>query len=135
MRSKRGQLIAGLVLVTAGSLIILDWLMIIGVDISWPLVLVAIGFGLFLTNHHTFAGRIVIGIGVIYFLRNFLIAFFPDIEPWLSLVWPSILVIVGILLLYRYYRTPSPQLPAQPQPPKQEDQEPKPEPPKDSAES
>ena len=135
MRTEKGQLIAGLVLVTAGSLIILDWLMIIGVDISWPLVLVAMGSGLFLTNHHSLAGRIVGGIGVIYFLRNFLIAFSPEVEPWLGLVWPTILVIIGILLLYRYYRTPSPQPPAQPQPPKEEDQGTKPEPPKDSAES
>ena len=135
MRSKQGQLIGGLVLLTVGVLFILDRLIILEIYISWPLILVVIGIGLFLSNPHSLASWIVGGIGVILFVVNFVIAFFPEVEAWSDLVWPTILVIIGILLLYRHYQTPSLQPPAQPQPPKQEDQGPKPEPPKDSAES
>jgi hypothetical protein len=122
MRGKKGQLIGGLVLLTVGSLFILDRLIILEVYISWPVILVAVGVALFLLNPHSLASWIVGGIGVIFFVVNFVIAFFPEVEAWSDLVWPTILVIVGILLLYRYYQSPSPKPPAQPQPPKQEEQ-------------
>ena len=135
MKGKKGQLIAGLVLIALGSLFILDRLIILEVYISWPLILVAVGIALFLLNPHSLASWIVGGIGVIFFVVNFVIAFFPEVEAWSDLVWPTILVIVGILLLYRYYQTPSPKPPARPQPPKQEEQGAKTEEPPKSAES
>jgi len=135
MRSKKGQLIGGLVLLTVGALFILDRLIVLEIYISWPLILVVIGIGLFLSNSQSLASWIVGGIGVILFLVNFVIAFFPEVEAWSDLVWPTILVIIGILLLYRYYQAPFSHLPAQPQPPKQEGPGAKPEPPKDIAES
>ena len=122
MRGKKGQLIAGLVLLTLGSLFILDRLIILEVYTSWPLILVAVGVALFLLNPHSLTSWIVGGIGVIFFVVNFVIAFFPEVEAWSDLVWPTILVIIGILLLYRYYQAPSPKPPAQPQPPKREEQ-------------
>ena len=128
MRTKKGQLIGGLVLLTVGILFILDRLIILEIYISWPVILVVIGVGLFLSNPQSLASWIVGGIGAILFLVNFVIAFFPEVEAWSDLVWPTILVIIGILLLYRYYQTPSPKPPAQPQPPKLEDEGPKPEP-------
>ena len=133
MRGKKGQLIGGLVLVTLGSLFILDRLIILEIYISWPLILVAVGVALFLIHPHSLASWIVGGIGVVLFIVNFAIAFFPEVEAWSDLVWPTILVIIGILLLYRYYQTPPPKPPAQPQPPAPEDRGTKPEPPKDSA--
>jgi hypothetical protein len=135
MRGKKGQLIGGLVLLTVGSLFILDRLFILEIYISWPLILVAVGVALFLLNPHSLASWIVGGIGVVLFLIYFVIAYFPEVEAWSDLVWPAILVIIGILLLYRYYQTPSPKPPAQPPPPKQESSATKLEPPKDSAES
>jgi hypothetical protein len=33
---------------------------------------------------------------------NFVIVFFPGVEAWSDLVGPIILLIIGILLLYRY---------------------------------
>ena len=135
MRGRKGQLIAGLVLLTLGSLFILDRLFILEVYTSWPLIMVAVGVALFLLNPHSLASWIVGGIGVIFFVVNFVIAFFPEVEAWSDLVWPTILVIVGILLLYRYYQTPSPKPPAQPQPPKQEEQGAKTEEPPKRAES
>ena len=134
MHAKKGQLIAGLILLTVGALFILDRLLILEVYISWPLILVVIGIGLFLSNPHSLASWIVGGIGVILFIVNFVIAFFPEVEAWSDLVWPTILVIVGILLLYRHYKTPPP--PKQPE--KKEELVSKPPeptpPPKDSAE-
>ena len=134
MKGKKGQLIAGLVLLTLGSLFILDRLFILEVYISWPMILVAVGVALFLINPHSLASWIVAGIGVIFFVVNFVIAFFPEVEAWSDLVWPTILVIIGILLLYRYYQIPSSKPPVQQQPPKQEDRGAKPEDPPKSAE-
>ncbi len=116
MRSGKGQLIGGLVLFTLGALFILDRLWILEIYISWPLVLVALGVGFFLSNSRSLASWIVGGIGVILFLVNFVVAFFPEVEAWSDLVWPTILIIIGALLLYRYYRvgsTPKPPGPRQ----------------------
>ncbi len=126
MKGKKGQLIAGLVLLTVGSLFILDRLIILEVYTSWPLIMVAVGVALFLLNPHSLASWIVGGIGVIFFVVNFVIAFFPEVEAWSDLIWPTILVIIGILLLYRYYHPPA-------QRPKQEEQAGKPEEPPNSA--
>ncbi|MBI4495840.1 MAG: hypothetical protein HY697_02795, partial [Deltaproteobacteria bacterium] len=49
IRGRRGQLMGGLVLLTLGVLFILDRLFILDVHTSWPLLLVAIGIGLFLS--------------------------------------------------------------------------------------
>jgi membrane-bound ClpP family serine protease len=117
MRSKRGQLIGGLVLLTLGVLFILDRLIILEIYISWPLVLVAVGVGLFLSKPSSLTAWVVGGIGVVLFVVNFVIAFFPEVETWSDLVWPTILIIVGVLLLYRYYQSTPP---AQPQGPKKE---------------
>jgi hypothetical protein len=65
---EKGQLIAGLVLLTLGSLFILDRLIILEVYISWPLIMVAVGIALFLLNPHSLASWIVGGIGVIFFV-------------------------------------------------------------------
>ena len=135
MRGKKGQLIGGLVLVTLGSLFILDRLLILQIYISWPLILVAVGVALFLLNPHSLASRIVGGIGVVLFLIYFVTGFFPEVEAWSDLVWPTILVIIGILLLYRYYQSPSPKPPAKPPTPPPEDLETKAEEPPKSAES
>jgi membrane-bound ClpP family serine protease len=136
MRGKRGQLIAGLVLLTLGALFILDRLIILEIYISWPVILVAVGVALFLIDPQSLASWIVGGIGVILFIVNFAIAFFPEVEAWSDLIWPTILVIIGVLLLYRYYQTPSPKppAPAQPPPPKQAEQGAKTEEPPKSAE-
>jgi hypothetical protein len=117
MRSKRGQLIGGLVLLTLGVLFILDRLILLEIYISWPLVLVAIGVGLFLSKPTSLTAWVVGGIGVVLFVVNFVIAFFPEVETWSDLVWPTILIIIGVLLLYRYYQSTSPP---QPLPPRQE---------------
>ena len=61
MRSKRGQLIGGLVLLTLGVLFILDRLIILEIYISWPLVLVAIGVGLFLSKPTSLTAWVVGG--------------------------------------------------------------------------
>jgi predicted membrane protein len=107
MGRKRSQLIAGLLLLTLGVLFVLDRLFVLEIYTSWPLVLVAVGVGLFLSNPHSLASWIVGGIGLILFVVYFAIAFFPEVETWSDLVWPTILIIIGALLLYRYYRNPS----------------------------
>ncbi len=131
MRSKRGQLIGGLVLLTLGSLFVLDRLMILEIYISWPLILVAVGVGLFLSNPYSLASWVIGGLGVILFLVNFVIAFFPEVEAWSDLVWPTILIILGVLLLYRYYHSEAIHKPKPPKPqPVKADPPPAPEEPK-----
>jgi len=104
-QGKKGQLMGGIVLLTLGSLFILDRLFILNIHTSWPLLLVAIGLGLFLMNRRTLAGWIIGGVGVILFVVYFVIAFFPGVEAWSDLVWPIILIIIGVLLLHRYYHS------------------------------
>ncbi len=70
-----------------------------------PLLMVAVGLGLFLLNRRTLAGWIIGGIGVIFFVVNFVIYFYPDFEAWSQLVGPIILIIVGVLFLYRYHHS------------------------------
>jgi predicted membrane protein len=102
--AKRIKLMGGLVLVTLGPLLLLDNLEILYFrETTWPLLLVAIGFGLFLLNRRTLAGWIIGGIGIIFFVVNFVIFFFPGFEDWTFLVGPIILIIIGVLLLYRSY--------------------------------
>jgi hypothetical protein len=72
-------------------------------ETTWPLLLVAVGIGLFLWNRRTLAGWIVGGIGIIFFVVNFVIFFFPEFENWTFLVGPIILMIIGVLLLHRSY--------------------------------
>ncbi len=102
-KERKGQLIAGLILLILGILFILDQLLILEMRISWPLILVAIGIGLFLSHRHTLGGWIVGGIGLILFVVNFAAAFFPGFESWSDLAWPIILILIGALLLYRFY--------------------------------
>ena len=103
VRGKKGQLMGGVILVTLGALLLTDRLYILNFyTTSWPLLLVAIGLGLFLINRRTWAGWVIGGIGVILFVVNFVIVFFPDVEAWSDLVGPIILLIIGVLLLYRY---------------------------------
>jgi len=103
-RGKKGLLLGGLILVTLGPLLILDNLDILAFkETTWPLLLVAIGVGLFLINRKTLSGWVVGGIGVILFVVNFVIHFFPAFENWTFLVGPIILIIIGVLLLHRYY--------------------------------
>jgi putative Mn2+ efflux pump MntP len=106
---KKGQMMAGLVLVTLGALLLLHRLLILNFyTTSWPLLLVAVGLGLFLLNRHTWAGWVVGGIGIILFVVNFAIVFFPGVEAWSDLVGPIILVLIGALLLYRFSHRGSP---------------------------
>ncbi len=98
------MLMGGLLLVTLGPLLLLDNLEILYFrETTWPLLLVAIGFGLFLWNRRTLAGWIIGGIGIIFFVVNFVIFFFPGFEDWTFLVGPIILIIIGVLLLHRSY--------------------------------
>lgn len=100
----RMMLMGGLLLVTIGPLLLLDNLEILYFrETTWPLLLVAVGVGLFLWNRRTLAGWIIGGIGIIFFVVNFVIFFFPGFEDWTFLVGPIILIIIGVLLLYRSY--------------------------------
>ena len=80
-KGKKGQLLGGLVLLTLGVIFILDRLYILEVYTSWPLLLVAIGVGLFLINRRTLAGWVVGGIGVVLFVVYFAIAFSRESKP------------------------------------------------------
>jgi peptidoglycan/LPS O-acetylase OafA/YrhL len=118
----RIMLMGGLLLVTLGPLLLLDNLEILYFrETTWPLLLVAVGVGLFLWNRRTLAGWIVGGIGIIFFVVNFVIFFFPGFEDWTFLVGPIILIIIGVLLLYRSYHDSRHPLIPRGKPPKTEE--------------
>jgi hypothetical protein len=123
------MLMGGLLLVTLGPLLLLDNLEILYFrETTWPLLLVAIGIGLFLWNRRTLAGWIIGGIGIIFFVVNFVIFFFPGFEDWTFLVGPIILIIIGVLLLYRsYHDSRHPLVP--PEPFRRSEEKPRPQPP------
>ncbi len=101
---KIAKLMGGLLLVTLGPLLILDNLEILSFrETTWPLLLVDVGVGLFLINRRTLSGWIIGGIGIILTVVNFVIHFFPGFQDWTFLVGPIILIIIGVLLLVRYY--------------------------------
>ncbi len=97
------QLIGGLVLFTIGIQLILAFFFILDWDTTRPLLLVAVGVGLFINNRRTIAGWVIGGIGIIFFSVNMVIFFFPQTEDWYDLILAITSLIVGIFLVYRYY--------------------------------
>jgi predicted membrane protein len=97
---KRGKLFTGLIILTAGVLFLLREL---GTDIprwilSWPMLLVAIGFSVWIKNpiKHFFGGFILILIGGLFLTRSIL--------PALALgkfVWPIVLIVIGVYVLFK----------------------------------
>lgn len=115
-RITRAQLMGGLVLLTLGILIILHIFYIVELFTSWPLILIVIGLSFFPANPHTLAGWVIGGIGAIFLAVNLVILFFPDFEAWSGLVGPIIMIIIGILLLHRYYHGKIRKAPKSPPP-------------------
>lgn len=94
-----------LLIISAGVLLLLNQLDVIPYAVSrifltWQMLLIAIGAISLLTSKDKTTGSILVAIGLI-----FLIARLSDISVsiW-SVLWPTVLIIVGVSLLYNHLR-------------------------------
>jgi predicted membrane protein len=101
-----GRLFLGLVVIALGALWTLDNLDILDSEPIlrwWPLLIVAVGLGKMLgvgTTRNTAAGTVLLIVGA-WLLAGGLGAHWVD----LSLLWPVVLVVIGVNLVIRSYRT------------------------------
>jgi len=104
---EQGRLIFGSVVVIVGVLILLHNLFpefSVYYQLQWPLILIIIGIGIGIkTRFRRNAWWILILIGSIYFLHPY---FFPMI-PTRLIVWPGILIALGLVMIFRK-RRPAP---------------------------
>lgn len=112
-RSATGGFVFGLVIIAAGTLMLLDNLGILHVRDIWdyaPLVLVAIGLAKLLEGGRTGGllwGGVLAGGGTLWFLSNIDVL---RLDP--RFLWPLALIALGVLFLYRAveqrWRPPTP---------------------------
>lgn len=100
-----------LLIIAAGVLLLVNSLNLIPYEIrriviSWQMLLIAIGFVSLLTSKEKITGLVLIAIGGI-----FLIAKLSDlpVSVW-SILWPTVLIIIGVSLLYSHSRKGSFQM-------------------------
>jgi hypothetical protein len=99
--SKRGSLVGGIILILIGGLILINQLMGgIGIQISWPLILVGMGL-LFLLFGAIFGigglavpGSILAGLGLIFYYQDYT----GDFTSW-TYMWALIPGFVGVGVL------------------------------------
>ncbi|MCC7317331.1 MAG: hypothetical protein IT219_02295 [Bacteroidales bacterium] len=102
------RMIAGLLLIIAGGLLLLDSLGMISFDlrhylISWKTLLIFIGIISLSSRDKQGTGYILIGLGVIFWIPELF-----DYRVRLSTIfWPSILIGIGLLVLTRRGRSTS----------------------------
>lgn len=96
------RMIAGLLLIVAGGLLLLDTLGLISFDlrhylISWKTLLIFIGIISLSSHEKRNTGYILIGLGVIFWIPELF-----DYRVRLStILWPAILIGIGLLMLSR----------------------------------
>jgi len=94
-----------LLIIAAGVLLLLEGLHILSweltsIFITWQMLLIVIGLFNLLSSQHKMSGMILIAIGGIFLLDKF---DYLNISAW-SIIWPAILIIVGITLLMKHGR-------------------------------
>lgn len=68
--------------------------------ISWQMLLIVIGFIMLLTSEEKIAGTVMVAIGGIFLLAKF---YDFKVSVW-NIIWPTILILIGIMLLTRHLR-------------------------------
>jgi len=97
----------GIIFVAVGALLILQNLDILSWDlshilISWPMLLIVVGF-YNLQRKAGSAGLILIGIGTFFLLPRI----FDVPDHFFHNFWPLILVVVGIIFIFQWRKTPN----------------------------
>lgn len=96
-------LVSGLFIVTGGLLLARNfgWITsdLFSIFVSWQMLLIVLGTYAVLTRHF-FSGLILLIIGVGFMLPKLGLAWMPH-NPGLTIIWPSILIIIGLLIVLR----------------------------------
>ena len=113
MRVKWGRILTGMVLITLGGILLLNTLGVTSINLGqilmtyWPIVLILLGLEA-LFNHYPDRTGLIIGsiiflMGIIFLGRN-LDWFYLDISWAWNLIWPLLLIIIGLKLLQQSKR-------------------------------
>ncbi len=94
-----------LLIITAGVLLLINSLHLIPYEIkrvliTWQMLLIGFGVVSLLTSKEKVTGLILIAIGVIFLIAK--MTYMP-VSAW-SILWPTVLIIVGVSLLYAHTR-------------------------------
>jgi len=104
--SKSRSLFFGLLVIFAGILFLLNAVGIIPYEfrrifLTWQMLLIVIGIYNLFTPQHKTSGLVLIAVGAIFLYNKF----FPFAFNVWNLVWPAILIVVGIAILLKHNRS------------------------------
>jgi predicted membrane protein len=100
-RNSRAHLLLGIILVLLGVAVMAEifdavpWRMR-NIIFSWQMILIVLGVIFISGNDNKSTGYILLGIGAFFILPRF----FDVPHYWRSLFWPSLLILVGLLILF-----------------------------------
>jgi len=94
-----------LLIIVAGVLFLLDGIGVIPYElsrifISWQMLLIVIGIFNLLSSQHKVTGLILIAIGGVFMYAKL---FGLQYNAW-SIIWPTVLIVIGISILYSHNR-------------------------------
>ena len=89
------------VLIALGILILLHVGGIYGFDKSWPILLIVLAFGTLARRIEDIGGWFIGIVGIVFIAME---KFYPSIEPWAQYVLPSILLLLGLFLLFDFFK-------------------------------
>lgn len=99
-KKNNNKALLGIIILTIGTLLLLDNFNVLDLDIkhyifSWKTLLIGIGIALLASSSKNTGGIILISLGVVFWLPTIL-----DYQVTLKqILWPSVLIIVGIVML------------------------------------
>lgn len=98
--------ITGILILAAGAVFLLNSLNVIAVDNLiadfWPLAIIAAGVLILVNNVRSWAVAVfLVALGSLYQLRELEVI---DVQPW-SVVWPLILILVGVSIIFSHSYT------------------------------
>jgi predicted membrane protein len=110
-KNQSRTLAIALLIIAAGVLLLVNSLNLIPYEIrriviSWQMLLIAIGFISLLTSKEKITGLVLIAIGGIFLIAK--MTSLP-VSVW-SILWPTVLIIIGVSLLYSHSRKGSFQM-------------------------
>lgn len=106
-RNSRAHLLLGIILVLLGVAVLAEifdavpWRMR-DIIFSWQMILIVLGVIFISGRDSKSTGYILLGIGAFFILPRF----FDVPHYWRSLFWPSLLILVGLLILFGRVRRP-----------------------------
>lgn len=102
------RLLIGLLILAVGGAILLNNLGVLSYDIKryflqWEVLLILLGFIFVISHDHKIPGVLLILVGGVLYLRNFLDL---DFNFW-QIFWPALLIIIGVMIILHRRFDPS----------------------------